>query len=437
MSIKIDYFNTYLQGGAANAALNAYLLIDIKEIETNFFYMRDLSKGVKDAHLSKNGRFTNACIHNSDNSFFSKLKNSVNARLYYWKILSFFNNRPSHFEQFSLAWQYYKTPYLFFCKDFPDVIHLNWIAEWIDYPSFFNSLPDEIPIVWTLHDMNPFTGGCHYSWNCDLYKIECKNCPQLVRQKNIDLANINWSKKFDSFKGKNIHIVGDSTWITQEAKKSLLFSTARSFSTIHYSIDFNVFIPKQDKEFIRATHNIPENAFVLCFGAADFSNKRKGFSELIEALKLVYKSNKNLHCLVFGSGNLTIDTSDIPSLHFTGHLPPSQLASIYSASDVFVITSLYEAFGLTAVESMACGTPVIGFNTGGIPDSIENNVSGWLVEAGNSNELAYLILRLIDNTEEVETIGNSAINFVRNKFSQTNERGRYMSLYKSITSNKH
>lgn len=437
MSIKIDYFNTYLQGGAANAALNVYMLLDKEKIQASFFFMTDLSNGVKEAYISKNGGFVKVSINNSNKSFFSKLKKSVYARLYYREILPFFKGRPTHFEQFSLAFQYFKTPYLLFSNNLPDVIHLNWIAEWIDYPSFFNSVPDNLPIVWTLHDMNPFTGGCHYSWECRLYSSACANCPQLVLQKNKDLAKLNWTIKLNALKGKNIHVVGDSNWITEQAQKSTLFSDVKSFSTIHYSIDFNVFIPKQDKEFIRATHNIPENAFVLCFGAADFSNKRKGFSELIEALKLVYKSNKNLHCLVFGSGNLTIDTSDIPSLHFTGHLPPSQLASIYSASDVFVITSLYEAFGLTAVESMACGTPVIGFNTGGIPDSIENNVSGWLVEAGNSNELANLILRLIDNTEEVETIGNSAINFVRNKFSQTNERGRYMSLYKSITSNKH
>lgn len=432
MKAKIAFFNTYLQGGAAYGAINLFNSLQINaEYDAVFYYMRDISGGSKLNKINHNNSYI--CKHPLQrNSILTKIPNSFRARKYYKKIQRELLGRVPDFEQFSPSWQYYRTPLEWFSTDTPDIIHLHWIAEWIDYDSFFTSLPPKTKVVWTLHDMNPFTGGCHYSWDCDKYKQECTHCPQLGTSTKSNFALKNWHNKRNAQKDIELHVVGDSNWITEEAKLSPLFSSAKSFRTIHYSIDFSIFKPADDRTEVLKKFNVPVGAFVICFGAADFTNRRKGFPELIDALKFLKRSNVNLHCLVFGSGGFEIDVNELPPIHLTGHLTPSQLAEVYSASDLFVIPSLYEAFGLTAIEAMACGTPVIGFNTGGIPDSVVEGVSGWLVQTGNSVELAQKIADLSSQPEYVASIGRSACEFVKTKFSKDIEFEAYKALYSSI-----
>lgn len=429
--MRIDYFNTYLQGGAAYGAINTFENLNSysPEIDGTFFYMQDLSNGQKLQKLTKDKYFQRHPL--SLNTPLSKrILHTIKARQHYTCIQKSLKDRPKDYEQFSTSHQYYSTPYSWFSRQLPDIIHLNWIAEWIDYESFFHSIPNHIPIVWTLHDQNPMTGGCHYSWDCNKYLKQCTQCPQLGPKDKIDLANISHNKKTNALIGKNLHIVGDSEWITHEAQKSNLLKHARSFQTIHYSIDFNTFKPTKNKQQIREKYNIPENAFVLCFGAADFTNRRKGFNELIQALEQINSSINNIHCLVFGTGKLLLTQTNLPPLHLTGHLTPCELADVYGASDIFVIPSLYEAFGLTAIESMACGTPVIGFNTGGIPDSIKEGETGWLVEHSNSKYLAEEISRLANHPNEVKSKSTNSLTYVRTHFNTLIEVEKYNTLYK-------
>ncbi|WP_075590611.1 glycosyltransferase [Labilibacter marinus] len=432
--MRVSFFNTFLQGGAAYGAINLFtnLLTQNDHIVGRFNYMQDLTNGQKQQRLKHKGHYQAFHPITLNKNPLTKLSNSFKARKYYAAIKKHIKDCPKEFEQFHTAWQYYKSPYKWFSNKLPDIIHLHWVAKWIDYPSFFNSIPDNTPIIWTLHDQNPMTGGCHYSWECKRYKKECNTCPQLGTNSKGDLALKNWETKFNALKNKNLHIVGDSTWITHEAQLSPLFASAKSFQTIHYSIDFNTFKPSNNRNSLLAKYNIPKNAFVICFGAADFTNRRKGFLELMVALRLIKEKNNNIHCLVFGAGKLDTDTSHLPPIHFTGRLNANELAEVYGATDIFIIPSLYEAFGLTAIESMACGTPVIGFNTGGIPDSVKEGISGWLVEKGNSLALADKILYLEKNRKEVEAIAQSAIPFVRKNFNKEREVEAYWELYNKV-----
>lgn len=431
--ISVHCFNTYLQGGAAYGAINTFESIIKRHtnVDGRFFYMLDLSMGEKIKKLSTESYVQRHPLQLNSNLIY-KITNSIKARSHYKKVCESLKGRDSIYEQFSPAKQYYRTPYSWFSGLLPQIIHLNWIAEWIDYESFFASIPNHIPIVWTLHDQNPMTAGCHYSWKCDKYLQKCTKCPQLGGSDKRDLAALNHIIKQKSLQHKNLHIVGDSTWITAEAQKSSILKTAQSFTTIHYSIDFETFKPNNDVWAERTKHDIPHDAFVLCFGAADFTNRRKGFPELMEALKIVKQHTNNIYCLVFGAGKISFDSESLPPIRFTGQLNAKELAKVYSASNLFLIPSLHEAFGLTAIEAMACGTPVIGFNTGGITDSVIEGTSGWLVQNGNSRQLAQKIIYLEQNRSDVEQISLSAINYASENFNKEKEVSRYMELYKRI-----
>lgn len=432
-NIKLHTFNTYLQGGAAYGAINTFenLINTYPEIEGTFFYMQDLSNGQKLQKLAKE-KYSQRHPLSLHTSVAKRLSHSIKARKHYKNIQKSLKQRPKDYEQFSTPHQYYSTPYNWFAKQLPAIIHLNWIAEWIDYESFFNSIPNHIPIVWTLHDQNPMTAGCHYSWECQKYLSQCSQCPQLGPKDKSDLARIGHKIKANALKEKNLHIVGNSEWITHEAEKSTILRHAKSFQTIHCSIDFNIFKPSISNQQTRKKYNIPENAFVLCFGAADFTNRRKGFSELIQALEQINKHTTNVHCLVFGAGSLLLNQTNLPPIHLTGHLTPKELAEVYGASDIFVIPSLHEAFGLTAIEAMACGTPVIGFNTGGIPDSVKEGETGWLVEAGNSQNLAAKTIWLTRNFNEVKKTSINCSTYVSTHFSSKNEIEKYNTLYNAV-----
>ncbi len=425
--MKLDYFNTYLFGGAAIGALSAYeLLKESKDIDARFFCMQN--KGIRETddfiardpyHLQKN--------------LWKKAEASLAARLYYFKLSRVLAGRPDYLEQFSPSRQFFSTPYELFSSELPDIIHLNWISEWIDYPSFFASIPDHIPIVWTLHDMNPFTGGCHYSWECLGYKDQCLNCFQLNPGRAALFAAKNQDVKAESIRNKKIHVVADSKWIEEEARSSRIFENALSFRTIYYGLDARIFKRSNDN-YLREKYNIPPEAFIILSGAASVQNKRKGIDHLLAGAEKLLSKGNEFKIILFGEATKEI-SEKYPDVIFLGSVKRGEeMARIYSSADLFVITSLYEAFGLTAIESMACGTPVVGFRTGGIPETVIPGISGMLAEPGDSDSLVSSIMWMRDHPKERMEIGEKAIKLVHEQFTLERQAEAYLELYREIRS---
>ena len=290
--------------------------------------------------------------------------------------------RPEGLELFSVSFLDYRTPPPL---PLPDIIHLHWIGSFLDYPSFFQQIPLEIPIVWTLHDMHPFTGGCHYSNGCLKFETVCESCPQLGSYSRFDLAKYNFSVKERTFHGRKMHIVADSEWLKSQATKSSLFKSAASISCIHYGLDHLTYFPK-DKKSCRNVLGIDSSQtdFFLCFGANDVTTKRKGMNELIRAIELLGERGIKVTCLVFGLGKFQ-SHKNIRFIEFGNVTSEQMLSIIYNAADIFVMPSLEEAFGQTCLESMSCGIPVVAFDTGGIPDMIKNYETGLLAKKGRPN----------------------------------------------------
>lgn len=313
-----------------------------------------------------------------------------------------------------------------------DIYHLHWTSGFLDLPHFFGNIHK--PVVWTLHDMFPFTGGCHYNAGCNKFESFCHECPQLDSDTKWDLSFRIWTRKQRHLNGFNPPLIirANSHWLEREAKKSSLFNNL-DIDTVHYGLETNEFAPR-DKDACRRALNIPEKRKVIAFGAPGIDNPRKGFKELVEALKQLSGNHNDLFLLIFGTGNISRPLN-IPWLHL-GHLNNNHLLSLaYNCAEVFVIPSLQEAFGQTALEAMSCGIPVAGFDTGGIPDMVENGITGFLAETANAKSLANAIhnILLMDKNRYL-SMASDCRNKVLNGFSLSHQANKYISIYNELIS---
>lgn len=316
-----------------------------------------------------------------------------------------------------------------------DVVNLHWVADFIDYLEFFKCHGKRVPLVWTLHDMNVFTGGCHYDENCGKFAARCGACPQLGSASEHDLSREVWLRKqraFEQVAAGNLHIVADSEWLAGEAARSSLLR-GLPISAIHYGLDTETFAPR-NKENARGVLGIPANASVIMFAAELMSIRRKGLGSLVEAMHEM-AAQKNLMLLSVGRRTPELPPA-IPNVHF-GHVSSDYFLSIlYSAADVFVIPSLQEAFGQTALEAMACGTPVVGSAAGGIPEIVHDGVTGFLAPASSSGELRDATLRLLKDTEKRAVMSANCRRLVLEKHTLEVQAHRYETLYHEIGADK-
>jgi tetratricopeptide (TPR) repeat protein/glycosyltransferase involved in cell wall biosynthesis len=312
---------------------------------------------------------------------------------------------------------------------------LHWVAGALDYPNAPLALRGK-KIVWTLHDMNPFTGGCHYSGDCEKYKESCGACPQLGSNIEEDLARQNWNQKYYAFQNLDLNIVTPSKWLANCASKSSLLSKF-PVSVLPYGFPLDTFKP-YPKTDIRKSLNIPENASVILFGADSIVNARKGFVYLLEALKrLPLKKDNPMVVLTFGGfpEGLQIETKH--KIYNLGWIADeSQIALAYSAADVFVIPSLEDNLPNTVIEAMACGVPVVGFDIGGIPDMIVHKKNGFLARPRDVDSLLEGIEWAISSPNGHKNISVLCRERVESKFALEVQAGAYKELYDAVISNQ-
>lgn len=270
----------------------------------------------------------------------------------------------------------------------PDIINVHWVGGGflnIETISKFKR-----PVVWTLHDMWAFTGGCHYSQGCDRYQRFCQACPQMPPRYNLDLSHWIWKRKAQSWANLTATVVTPSQWLANCARASSLFKNHR-IEVIPYGLDTEVFRPIE-QSLARYKLNLPQDKRLILFGASDGTNNlRKGFSFLKVALEILSQNDlKNqFELVIFGASksNQSIDLGI--KAHYLGNLSDEiTLTCAYSAADVFVAPSLEDNLPNTVLESLACGTPCVAFTIGGMPDLIDHYRNGYLANAIDSSDLA-------------------------------------------------
>lgn len=312
-----------------------------------------------------------------------------------------------------------------------DVINLHWIAGFIDYKGFFNAMPHGIPTVWRLADMNAFTGGCHYDHDCGQLIKGCGACPQLGSTDPEDLSRQVWKRKqavFGAMETNRLHIVALCRWMVELVKDSPLLSKF-PVTLIPNGVDLEEFAPR-DRRFAREVLGIPQGAQVVMFVSDDVTNRRKGFPLLSQALSGQMQAH-DLFLVSVGNGNPPV-TGSIPCLHMGRVNNDRWLSLIYSAADVFVIPSLQDNLPNTVLESMACGTPVIGFAVGGIPDMVRAGVTGLLVPPCDVDGLGVAISDLLRDPARLAAMRNHCRRIVVEEYSRELQVRRYSELYKSL-----
>lgn len=313
-----------------------------------------------------------------------------------------------------------------------DILNLHWIAGFIDYRDFMQRVRSTI--VWTLHDMNPFTGGCHFDGGCGKYREHCGACPQLSSSDARDFSAQVWQRKrwaFSTVNPNSIHLVAPSRWLAAEAQKSSLLGRF-PVTVIPYGIDTERFQPR-DRCFARQLLGFPPEAQVVLFVAHNFTEKRKGLDLLVEALRAL-ESHPDLYFLTLGRGTVTRELGQLRSRTTAMEFISDErvMSLVYSAADLFVIPSLEDNLPLTALEALACGLPTVGFKIGGLTDIVREGLTGSLMPPGDVHMLRNGILELLRNPERRASMAQASRRIAAEEYRLDVQAKRYVSLYESI-----
>lgn len=253
-----------------------------------------------------------------------------------------------------------------------DIVHMHWVSGVLDYENA-DQLADR-PVVWTLADMNAFTGGCHYSEGCEGYRHECRDCPLLGGAS--DLAHRNWQIKRDAYaKIPDLHVICPSQWLADCARESSLLGD-RPVHMIPNALPVRRFTPT-NRLVARRRLGLPLNARLVAFGADNLGNRRKGGDILRDAVGQLKKMGKadGVEGLFFGANTLDLG---IPA-HSMGHVSDEvRMSLIYSAADVFAFPSREDNAPLTVAEALLSGAPVVGFPVGNVPELVSHLDTGYI-----------------------------------------------------------
>jgi glycosyltransferase involved in cell wall biosynthesis len=314
----------------------------------------------------------------------------------------------------------------------PDIIHLFWVNGGFLRIETLKKFKQ--PIVWTLHDMWPFTGGCHYDDECGKFQQSCGNCPVLHSEYERDLSRRIWERKQKSWEGLPIVVVATSHWLADMARSSSLFKDQR-VEVIPNGIDTERYKPG-NKEAARAVYNLPQDKYLILFSAfSATSDKRKGNQFLVQALAQMSLAGwgSKAELVIIGASRPENPPDMGMTVHYMGHMHDeiSQVL-LYSAADVVVAPSMQENLSNTVMESLACGTPVVAFDIGGMPDMIDHQTNGYLATPFESNDLAAGMMWVLENEGRREMLSQRARQTVEERYTLKTVANRYLVLYQSI-----
>jgi len=311
-----------------------------------------------------------------------------------------------------------------------DIIHLHNLHG--DYFNPFSLIPLARfkPVVWTLHDMQAITGHCAHSFACERWRTGCGSCPDISVYPSIkaDSTARLWQDKQRIYRNSRVHVVTPSRWLGDKVGGSILGRQPRSL--IYNGIDTDIFRPR-DREQLRRGLNLPADAVLIgCVAHAGvLANPWKGGAYTVAAINALKERYRNCYFLNIGDDSRSTDPHIINVPNVTDE---SELAVYYSLMDIFLFTSIAENCPLVLLEAMSCGTPVISFATGGIPELARSGTDGLVVEYRNGAAIIEALIDSIENPDRRRLMAGNARDRVLRSFTQQKMVTDYLELYPGV-----
>ncbi len=311
-----------------------------------------------------------------------------------------------------------------------DVIHLHWTHQGLlSLRGMEKIFSMGKPVVITLHDQWLMTGGCYYPIDCDGYLNDCYDCPLL--KNNSRLANKVYIRKKSLFSSYPIHLIAISRWMKNNIEQSQLLKN----TMVHHlpnAIDTNVFKPLDKARVLKDLGFDPQKKRIG-FVAVNVNDPRKGAYYLLKAIEQLETSlDTDLYeLLIIGRAEAANNFKSKLKIVPTGFVQPDQMPLFYNAMDVFILPSTTDNLPNSVMEALSCGVPVVGFNTGGVPDMVEHKQNGYLAKAKDAEDLARGIEWVLTKAD-YKALSQNARNTVEEKFSYTVIGKKLYELYQNI-----
>ena len=319
-----------------------------------------------------------------------------------------------------------------------DVIHLHWINQgMLSLKDIRRIIESGKPIVWTMHDMWPFTGICHYAGECEKYTDQCGCCPFLYKGHKKDLSFQTYQKKKKTFQGSSIAFVACSEWLKEMAQKSHLIKD-QFITNIPNAINCNLF-KSQDQKSAREKLHLPLDKKLLLFGSIKTSDKRKGMDYLVKTCQILASTQpafcQNIGIIILGKKSELYQSLFPFPIYSMGYINnEKELVDIYNAADLYVTPSLQDNLPNTIMEAMACGIPCVGFNVGGIPEMIDHLHNGYVAEYKSAEDFANGIYWTLSEGE-YQSLSEEARRKVTTSYSESSIAKKYIEIYNKIIRN--
>jgi glycosyltransferase involved in cell wall biosynthesis len=419
--MKVVHINTLDYGGAAIAAVRIHNAMLESGIDSSFLSLKKtipniINHVILPDYLNKTATNQTVSLKNYLKIKFNKDYKNYLKELNKKRVLKNLANKTNR-EVISFPQTEFDLLHLVSEIQQADIIHLHWVADFVDYPSFFRNLSK--PIVWTLHDENPFRGIFHYAGD------EETNSEAALKTADTQAYKLKKEALQSAFK---LHIITPSSWLAnlssnQEVfRKSQVTAVANGLDTTIFKI-FN-------KEFARKVFNLPTDKKIALFVADSLSNRRKGFDLLIGALQKL-EGKKDI--LLVAIGNVPAYERQ-ENVRYIGSISDERVMALaYSAVDVFILPSREDNLPNTMIESLSCGTPIIGFPIGGIKETIQNEFNGYLCPELSIEALKDTIEIFFKNSSSFNSEKISAD--AHAKFDNKKQAAKYTEIYNNLLIN--
>jgi glycosyltransferase involved in cell wall biosynthesis len=317
----------------------------------------------------------------------------------------------------------------------PDILHFhNLHGNYFDLRELA-MLSQNVPVVLTLHDTWLLSGHCAYSIGCERWKTGCGDCPDLTIPPSIrrDATAYNWQRKREIFSKSRLHIATPSRWLMEEAEQSILIPGAVEIKIIPNGVDLTIFQPN-DKRATRASLGIQKDTKVILFAVKKGHHIIKDYPTLQSACTQIAERLQDQNLIIIDLGEkASIERIGRTEIRFVAYQKdPKNLALYYQAADVFIHAARADTFPTTILESLACGTPVVATEVGGIPEQISDGKTGFLVPPGDARAMAARIEQILSDGDLRQKMSQAAADSARRRFDLEREVDDYLKWYESI-----